>query len=184
MPNLIESGPPRLNAVSTNNYADTREANVPCTVDGYAAEYRIRFNTKEQRLSIYEIVLFQPSTFTWVTIVKWGTVEVGHLNTYPEDDFLMALRGIGEVMWSYANVVVAQSRLRQEELDRNQFASEHMHYQGQLDEYMDERMDVAERLGDDATALVRNEHAAQVEAEYVASAASFDEQVEVLNADR
>lgn len=177
MHNMIQDGPPDLRSLNTNNHADTREARVPILVDGYAAEFRVELNTKEQRYSTYKIVMFEPVTLSWITILNWGMTEVGHLNTYPEPELITALRSIGEVMWSYANVVVGQSSRRQEEVEIKQYVDERLAYE-------DATYDDPQTLGDDATALVRNEHTAQVEAEYAASAASFDAQVEVLNADR
>ncbi len=155
MHNLIMDGPPVINAVSHTEDPGFK-AHALCTVDGYAAEVSHDINTRRQEYNSHVLRVFDARTMEWKTVLSFGHDEMGHIPIHPEPETIGALRGISEVMWSMANVIVAQSRLRQEELDRNQFANEHMHYQGQLDSYLDERMDVAERVGENV-AIERGE---------------------------
>lgn len=146
MHDMIQNGPPQLTAVNRNDHEDTLEARVPCLVDGYAAEFRIEFNTKEQRYSRYTISMFEPVGLAWHQILSWGMTEVGRINTFPEDELLQQLRGVGEVMWAYANVIVGQSSRRQEDVEIGQYVDERRAYDAAVE---------AETLGDDAVDLVR-----------------------------
>lgn len=148
MHDMIQNGPPQLAALNRNDHDDLLEARVPCLVDGYAAEYRVMFNTKEQRYSRYTIEIFEPVALEWKLILRWDMTEVGRINTFPEDELIQQLRGIGEVMWAYANVIVGQSSRRQEEVEIQQYVDERRAYDAAVE---------AETLGDDASELVRQD---------------------------
>lgn len=130
----IPPGPPVITAVTPTDEPGV-EARVLCLVDGFPAEIHHVVNSKRQEYNRHSLDVFDPTNMQWKPILTWGFAEAGHTPTYPDSDTVAHLRDLSEVMWRTANLVVHQSRLRQEEIDIAQFAAAHMEFERQHDAY-------------------------------------------------
>lgn len=142
MKNLIQEGRPVITAV-THTDEPSIETRVLCLVDGYAAEILHDVNTKRQEYNRHNLRVFDAVRMEWSTILSWGFAEVGHVPIHPDSETIGYLNGLSEVMWAQANVIVGQSRARQEEIDTAQHVREKMAHQLELDAYLDARHVVA-----------------------------------------
>jgi hypothetical protein len=132
--NLIQDGPPIL-ATVTHTDDPGIAARVLCLVDGYAAEIVHDVNTKRQEYNTHVLRMFDPQEMTWREILRWGFTEAGHVPIHPDSETVGHLAGLSEVMWAQANVIVGQSRMRQEEIDVAQFVAEQMALQERMTDY-------------------------------------------------
>lgn len=156
MKNLIQEGRPIITAV-THTDEPGIEARVLCLVDGFAAEIHHDVNTKRQEYNRHIIRVFDAVRMDWATILSWGFSEVGHVPIHPDAETIGYLTGLSEVMWAQANVIVGQSRVRQEEIDTAQHVREKMAHQLELDAYLDARNVAVEDWNDHTPAVDRGE---------------------------
>lgn len=151
----IQDGPPVITSVTQTDNPGF-EVRVLCLVDGFPAEIHHIIDTKRQEYNRHNLDVFDPVQMTWHRALSWGFVEAGHVPIHPEEETLSYLSGLSQTMWGMANVVVRQSRLRQEDLDVAQYAAEQMEYQRQLSAFHEMRA-AAQRREDDFPAIEHGE---------------------------
>lgn len=125
MQNLIQEGRPVIHAV-THTDEPGIEARVFCLVDGFAAQISHSINVKRQEYNTHDIRVFDPVRMMWSMILSWNFADVGHVPIHPDAETVLHLSKVSERLWGLANVVLTQSRLRQEEVSVAQHVAEQM----------------------------------------------------------
>lgn len=131
---FIPDGPPVITAITQTDNPGF-EARALCLVDGFPAEIHHVINTKRQEYNRHTIDVFDSVSMNYRQIIDWGFVEAGHVPIHPEDETFGYLTELSRTMWGMADVIVTQSRMRQREIDIEQFADEHMQFMVRLDAY-------------------------------------------------
>jgi hypothetical protein len=134
MHNLIQEDAPVITAV-THTDEPSIKARVLCLVDGFAAEITHVVDTKHQEYNRHHISVFDYGRMDWIAVLRWGFDEVGHVPIHPDTETIGYLSGLSEVMWAQANVIVNQSRLRQQEIEVQHYADERIEARLQMDAY-------------------------------------------------
>lgn len=135
---FIADGPPPIDKITYTDDAGIMVRSL-CTVDGSPAEIRHNIAKRQEDGNGHNLNVFDARRLMWVRILTWDFDDVGHVPIHPEADTKAFLRELSERMWSMGNTIVAQSRVRQDELDIGRFAAERMEHQRQLDLYLHTR---------------------------------------------
>lgn len=177
----ISDGPPTISTV-THTDEPGIEARVLCTVDGFPAEIHHQVNTKRQEYNQHTLRVFCPVKMHWQDILRWGFVEAGHIPIHPDIETVARLSSLSTVMWSMANVVTLQARVRREDLAAGQFAAERMEFERQRDLYHETKNSVNEDFPavDKGTLVPDADEAVVTEAVIV----SEDQEAEASDEDR
>lgn len=113
----IPDGPPQI-ATTVDTDEPGYSARALCTVDGLAAEVRLRVHTKYQERSHYRIDVFDGDHMTWFTVYALKYEDVGRMPVLGNDpSALIELNAVAERLWSTANAIVAHSRSRGDQLE-------------------------------------------------------------------
>lgn len=126
--NFINPGPPVITAVrhTDDGYSLGTVARVLCVVDGYAAEITHSIRVRNQEQNSHILSVFDPRDMLWQEILRWEFADGGQIPLHPEEETVARLTEVSQAMWQQASIIAAQSRMRQSELDVQQYVAQQM----------------------------------------------------------
>lgn len=116
----INERPNITSAISTEDGYRVRNL---CLVDGFPAEIDIQVDTHRQKYSQFTIQIYDPINGRWgATVADLKSEEVGRMPIlHDEAETLAELNRVAALLWEMANLIVRTARLRQEDLDTDDY---------------------------------------------------------------